>query len=257
MRKDHDWTAPAYPIGEDEEGNLIWLITGADDDPDDSDDDADEDSEDADEEDEDEDSEDADDKKHPKSAKKAAPPAKKAAPKKSTTSGTWTPPSKAEWERTQAALQKLSTKEKAARTAQLEKARKEGMDEAAQKARDEANKEKDDFYVPQILKLHAKDALRDAECKNAKRAVNLLDLSKVDFNGGDPIGLEAEINRLKEEWPELFKQDEDETPAGTKKPAKKAAPAAKVGAADKKDDDKGKPPTGATQIAKRLLGSKA
>lgn len=259
MRKTPNSNGPTQ-IGEDEDGLPIWLIMGADDDdPDDDADDTDDDDS-TDDDADDDDSDEPEDKKHPKSAKKpAGAPAKKSTPPvKKAAAGTWTAPSKAEWERTQQALQRLSQKEKTARTAQLEKARKEGMDEAASKARDEANKEKDDHYIPMVLKLHAKDALRESECKNAARAVNLLDLSKVDFNSGDPIGLEAEINRLKEEWPELFKTDADTTDNGKKPPAKKAAPAAKVGAADKKDEDKDKDKnSGASKIARRLLGTKA
>lgn len=244
-------------LGYAEDGTPIWLIAGAEEeDPDDNDENEGEGEDDNDEgEDENDDAPD-DDKKHPPSGKKQTnAPAKKTTPAKKATP-TWTPPSKAEWERTQAALQKLSSKEKAARTAQLEKARKEGMDEAAAKAREEALKEAENSYVPQILKLYAKDALRDANAKSPSRAVQLIDMSKVDYNGGEPLGLEGEINRLKEDWPELFAAEDDNS-NGTKKTAKKAVPAAKVAAADKKDDDKDKKPSGASKIADRLLGVKA
>lgn len=245
------------PLGYDEDGLPIWLISGAED-PEDAEDGeadgADEEGDGADEEDETD--EGADDKKHPPSGKKVAPakaPAKKAAAAKASN---WTPPSKAEWERTQAALQKLSQKERAARTAQLEKARKEGMDEAATKAREDALKEAEDRYMPILISKEAKLALAEAGCKNPARLVNLVDRSKCQVqDDGDILGLEGEVNRIKEEWPELFKSDDEASSNGTRRPVKKAAPAAKVGAADKKDDDKDKKPSGATKIAQRLLGA--
>lgn len=251
---------PNEPLGYDEDGLPIWLAVGAED-PDDAEEDeadvTDEEGDSTDEEDETD--EGADDKKHPPSGKKVAPakaPAKKAAAAKASN---WTPPSKAEWERTQAALQKLSQKERAARTAQLEKARKEGMDEAATKAREDALKEAEDRYMPILISKEAKLALAEAGCKNPARLVNLVDRSKCQVqDDGDILGLEGEVNRIKEEWPELFKSDDEASSNGsngTKKPAKKAAPAAKVGAADRKDDDKDKKPSGASKIAQRLLGA--
>lgn len=237
------------------DGTPIWLLLGAED-PEETEEEE-ETTEEEEEEDNQEEEGEGTERKHPPSGKN--PPAKKAAPpaKKTTAANRYIPPSEAEWKRTQAALQKASQSQKAARNAALEKARKEGMDEAAQKARDEAIKERDDYYLPLVLKMHAKDALRDANAKNPNRAVQLLDLSKATLqDDGDVMGLEGEINRLKEEWPELFASPDDGNGSnGTKKaPAKKAAPANKVAAADKKDDGKEEKNSGAARVAQRLLG---
>lgn len=228
-----------------EELPLIW---GAED-PEETDEETEEETEEtAEEEEEEEDDEPDDKRKHPKSAK-AAQPAKKATPGEKK----YTPPSQREWEKTRAALRKANQEQQANRQAALEKARKQGMDEAAVKAREEALAEANKEYLPKLVRAEARAELLHMGCKNPSRLLKLVEADKVTIQGDDFLGLEEQLNELKDEWPELFKGDEQEDPAKAKK---KVAGTKKVGAAagNKKDDADRKSKSSTDVIANRLLG---
>lgn len=240
-----------------EDDELIWLVKGADedDDADDDKDDKDDKDDDADADD-DSDDDDADDDKDDKSKKddktsrrhpRSGRPAK------------YTPPSQAEWARTQAALKKANDEQRTARKASLDKAKKEGQEEAATKARNDAEEEMTGKYVPGIIKAHAKSELVAAGCTNPTRLVRLLDTTGVTLDDNlEPVGLEAKIRELQDEWPEMFKKDGDDTTKDKKTPVKKAPAPKDVDAGDK--DKKGtgdKKPSAAERLANALTGTKS
>jgi hypothetical protein len=238
------------PLWIDNDNEPVWLVMGAegeddDDTDDDTDDKDDKDNKDADDDTDDKDDDADDDRPKPKSGKAK------------TTVSKYVPPSQAEWNKTQAALAKANETQRATRKAALEKAKKEGQTEAATKARQEATEELEGKYVPGIIKAHAKADLVAMGCKNPSRLVRLLDTTGVTLNDDmEPVGLEAKINELKADWPEMFKTEED-----TKKPAKKttAPPAKDVdgGNKDKSATKDKKPSSAAAKLAASLTGGTA
>lgn len=242
-------------LGYDEDGLPIWAMFGAE-----GEDGSSDEGEDADEGGEDDDAEDEDDAEDAKDEKRKQPRSAKAkdsgAPAKKTSA--YRPPSEAEWNRTQAALKKANDEQRAARKAALEKAKKEGMDEAATTAREKALEEANSTWKPRVVRTEAKADLLALGCKNPDRLIKLIDQDKVSIQeDGSLLGLEAQLHELKDEWPELFRTSEDE-PKKTSK--KEAPPAKKVGAAagsSKKDEGEEKKVTGAAQVAARLLGISA
>lgn len=253
-----------------EDGELVWIVMGAEGDDDDDDDDSDDTDDDADDDDDDsDDDDDADDDKGKKAKdgkdgkKTAKPPAKRSHPKSGKATVAYKPPSQAEWQRTQAALKKANDEQRAARKSAIEKAKQEGMTEAAAKAKADAEEAADKRYVPSIIRAHAKADLAAMGCKNPSRLMKLLVVEGITLDDNlEPIGLEAKLNELVEEWPEMFKADEDDdTSKKTKKTVKKAAPPKDVDGGDK--DKKGQTDTGkkasksAAMLASRLVGSSA
>lgn len=236
-------------LGYDEDGLPIWAMFGAEgDDGDDGGDDTADDDDAGDDGDGDDDDDTGEpDRKQPKSAKATD---KKQATKKAVA---YRPPSEAEWRRTQEALKKANAAQAAQRKAALEKARKEGMDEAAAKAREEAMAEADTTWKPRVINTEARASLVEMGCKNPARLIKLIDHTKVSVEGDGLLGLEEQLNELKDEWPELFRSADEEKP----RTKKEAPPAKKVGAAagaSKKDEGDGKKATGAQLVAQRLLG---
>lgn len=239
-------------LGYDEDGNPIWAMFGAEGDDTDDTDDGEEGGEDDDTEDEDDDAEGEGEKRpQPKSAKTKD---KNQAAKKTSA---YTPPSQREWEKTRAALKKANEAQAAQRKAALEKAKAEGMTEAAAKAREEAEAESTKTWHPRAVRAEARAMLAEAKCKNPTRLLKLIDTDAVTWEGNEPLGLEDQVTKLQEEWPELFSSD-DEPKTKVKK---EAPPAKKLGAAagsSKKDEGDGKKDTrGAVKIASRLLGASA
>lgn len=240
-------------LGFNEDGTPIWLITGAEGET--EEDNAEEEEEDDTEEDDTEEDDDKGERKQPKSGKKEV----KAPAKKATAKG-YTPPSQREWEKTQAALRAANDAQRSARKAALEKAKQEGMTEAAAEARAKAIEEAEGTYKPRVVRTEAKAQLLEMGCKNPSRLIKLVDISKVTFEGDDLLGLEGQLNELKEEWPELFRDGDDEDPKKDKKDKKTVAPAKKVGAAAgaKKTEEPGeKKKSTAESIAARLIGVSA
>ncbi len=237
------------------DGTPIWAMTGAEGDDDDDDDAGENDDTNDDDGDDDDDSSDDDtERKHPKSAKAKDTAAKKAATK----AGAYKPPSEREWRNTQAALKKANEEQRAARKAALEKARKEGQDEAAAKAREEAAGEAERTWHPRAVRSEARAMLAEERCKNPTRLLKLIDIDSVTWQGNEPIGLEPQIANLKEEWPELFATDGDAPKAKQKKEVPSAKKQGAAAGSGKKDEVEEKKDTrGAARIAGRLLGSSA
>lgn len=234
-----------YLLGYDSDNEPIWLMRGAEE-PEETEEEETEEEE----TEEEEEGDDEEERKHPPSGKTkdAKTPAKKAS------KSAYRPPSEREWANTKAALAKANKEQQAIRKAALEKAKKEGMNEAAAEARVKALEEAESEWKPRAIRGEARAMLAEMRCKNPGRLLKLIDPSTVTVDGDNLIGLEDQVNGLKEEWPELFVQDTDEN----KKPDKKtAAPARRVGAAagnSKKEEQEEKPKTGASRIAGRLLG---
>jgi hypothetical protein len=158
----------------------------------------------------------------------------------------WTPPTREEWE----AAQAQTAKEKAdhAKTAgRLKSVTAESMQRKqsivdikkqhetdAEKAQREAEEAAHQRLKPALIPIAAKAALMEAEAlpHRAAALARLIDTAVVDVSGTDVIGLEAEVTRLKDEYPEFFRSDEVVTDApkvekpkpaatqvGTRKPA--------------------------------------
>ena len=122
----------------------------------------------------------------------------------------FTPPSKDEWERTTAALKKANAEAKKYRLRAKGKEQKgdeEGAEDDEAKAK-KAAAEAESKWKPRIVKSEAKVALRDAGLVGKPdRLLSLIDYDEVEVDeDGDVAGLEGEVDRLKDEFPELFKK---------------------------------------------------
>lgn len=147
----------------------------------------------------------------------------------------WTPPSREEWERTRATIERLNGEQKAAREAALAASRAKGEQDAHAAAEQAAENK----YRPLIINNAATAALVAAGADKPDRLLALINRDKVTINpDGTVVGLEAEVAALKKEWPELFRK-----PAPT--PAQVGAPNP-GGAAPKKST--------AERLAERMMG---
>ena len=93
--------------------------------------------------------------------------------------------------------------------AQLDEARR--LSEAAEKARLEAEAR----YKPATIRAAAVPALLTAGAKpdRADRLVRLLDMNALDVDAnGEVTGLAEQVAAVKQEWPELFRSDEEPKP---------------------------------------------
>ena len=129
--------------------------------------------------------------------------------------------------------------------AAIKKAQKDSGDDAAQdegkergltradiedilkEAEERAVKTATSRYKPVAVRAAAKNALTDAGLRTGKtveerdrafnRAYKLLDMDQIDVDpeDGEVMGLEEQIDELREEWPELFGEDEEDEPAKT------------------------------------------
>lgn len=126
-----------------------------------------------------------------------------------------------------------------------------GNDAAAEQARQAAEAEAAK-YKPVAIRAAAKAALLEAKFQNptderVKKMIKRLDLDDIDVDeDGDVIGLEAQIDQLVEDFPELFT-----APAETTAPTKVKPP--KLTTADKKPAETTYKTTG-DRIAARVLG---
>jgi hypothetical protein len=162
----------------------------------------------------------------------------------------WTPPTREEWEKSQKESAEYAAKWKKsnadagrhrAKVAELTKA-SEDADTKAQREAVEAAQAK---YKPIV----AKNALLEAKARTDRVGglIKLLNMDTIEFAGEDVVGLDAEVERLQEEFPELFVQEADEKPAP--RPAPKAATAPKKPV---KTEEK----SAGERIAAQLLGTR-
>jgi hypothetical protein len=145
----------------------------------------------------------------------------------------WKPPTKAEYEAMQAKLSATNA-ESAKRRVELSELKKQHETDA-DKAKREADESAAARYKPTAVKASARAALLEADAKTDRVAAlaKLLDVSKLDIDdNGEIAGLDAEVKRVKAEFPELFKAEgEGEkpkpgklTPGGKQTPAAEKAP---------------------------------
>lgn len=134
----------------------------------------------------------------------------------------WTPPTREEWEASKAAQAKAaaehaktvaSLKSASAESAQRKQALiavKKQHETDAEKAQREAEEAAHQRLKPALIPIAAKAALLEAEAlpHRAAALARLIDAAVVDVSGTDVVGLEAEVTRLKDEYPEFFRSDE-------------------------------------------------
>lgn len=149
----------------------------------------------------------------------------------------WTPPSREDWEKVQAALKKAQAEAKRRRLANKAK---EGADipegaEAVEKAVAEAEGK----WKTKVIRAEARGALASAGVDSAKlnKALRLLDMDEIDVDEDDEVhGLEDQIDELREEFPELFAPKHDAASHGRRVPrangAGKTAPPKPKSSAD-------------------------
>lgn len=203
---------------------------------------------------------DTDDEPEPEETPKPKPPAKKDDPKPG--DDDYAPPSKSEWARTQAALKKANDDAKRHRLRNKELEDKARGDETEhEKALREAREEGEKRYRQPLVRTAARSALVEAGAlaflqdekepesdaareKGESRLTRLLKL--VDMDGldvgddGSVSGLDAAIDDLRRDYPELFATPARKTKVRPTGAPRQAAPE--------------KPKSTAEQHAARLLG---
>lgn len=244
--------APGALLGYRKDGKPFYVIAGgaSDDEFDSKMDDNEDDEDEKDEEDEEDEGDDEEDVKEEET--------KKETPKKKLT------PEQEENARLKQRLAK-TRQESAARRKKIEQMTKEVEEakdgseteklkrEAAAESRVEAEKE----YQPWILELAASNALLAAGIKpgKEKRAIKLLPLDEIDFDVArrELSGIEDAVDELKEEWPELFKsEDDDEQRPSTSAPRVKSKD---VNGANRPTNKDKKPKTSTEIALERLTGT--
>jgi len=120
----------------------------------------------------------------------------------------WTPPTEDEWKRTQSALAKANTeaKERREKLAELQRKTEDADGKAARENAEAAEKK----YKPVAVKAAARAALIEAGLTSASadrvsKVVRMLDLAELDIDtDGDVVGLQAQVDAVKKDYPELF-----------------------------------------------------
>lgn len=145
--------------------------------------------------------------------------------------GKYVPPTEEEWRKVQAALSRANENQRTRRQAALERAKAEGLSEGEAKARADAEEAARSTYEPKLIMSEARQALMEAGCKDPRRLAKLIDRSTITVVDGrdgqmELVGLEDQVNRLAEDWPELFKNTADQDEAPPPKPRGKNLDAA-------------------------------
>ncbi|WP_443744620.1 phage scaffolding protein [Streptomyces spinosisporus] len=156
----------------------------------------------------------------PEGTPKPKPPAKKDEPEP------WKPPSEAEWRKTQAALKKSNEdgKRHRLRNKELEdaaRANETDHEKALREAREEGEKK---FREP-MKRSGVRAALAEAGFASPDRLLKLVDWDAISVDDeGDLIGVEAEVDRVKADYPELLPQDKPKPKPRPTGAPKQAAP---------------------------------
>lgn len=122
------------------------------------------------------------------------------------------PPTKEEWEKTQAALKKANAEAKKRRLAAKEqkpkpKPKKRDDDDDDDEGDDDRSAEVEERWKGRVVKQAAKAALATAGAEKPERLLRLVDIDSLDVDDdGEVDGLDDEIDRLREDYPELFKR---------------------------------------------------
>ena len=158
---------------------------------------------------------------------KPKPPAKTAEPKPG--DDDYKPPSKDEWARTQAALKKANedAKRHRLRNKELEeqgRANETEHEKALREAREEGEKR---FREP-MKKAGVRAALAEAGFSSPDRLMKLIDWDAVSVDDdGELLGVEAEVDRVKSDYPELLPQEKPKPkarPTGAPRPPAQEKP---------------------------------
>lgn len=152
----------------------------------------------------------------PEPAPKPKPPAKK-------TDDDFKPPSKDEWARTQAALKKANAEAQRHRRIAKELEEKARGDETEhEKALREAREEGERRFREPMKRAGVRAALAEAGFTSPDRLSKLIDWDAISVDDdGDLLGVEAEVDRVKAEYPELLPQEKPKVkprPTGAPKP---------------------------------------
>lgn len=122
----------------------------------------------------------------------------------------YTPPSESEWRKVQQALKKANEdgKRHRLRNKELEAKQRENETEA-EKAVREAREEGEKRFRTPLVTAAARAALAEAGLNgDTSRVLKLVDMDNLSVDDeGDVIGLDAEIDKLKQEFPEFFQQE--------------------------------------------------
>lgn len=155
----------------------------------------------------------------------------------------FTPPSEAEWRKIQAALKKANEDGKRHRLRNKELEEKTRANETEhERALREAREEGEKRYRAPLVKAAARAALSEAGLGGSTdRVLRLLDLDALSVDDdGDVVGLDGEVARVKDEYPEFFQ-------------AEKPRPRVRPTAADRKPAEE-KPKSTAERHAMKVLG---
>jgi hypothetical protein len=165
----------------------------------------------------------------------------------------WTPPTREEWQKLQKAQKDAADKlakvnrESTQRRLKIRELESQNEDDAA-KAQREALEAAQARYKPVV----AKSALLEAQARTDRvgALIKLLNMDSLEFDGNDEVvGLDLEVSRLQDEYPEFFTQPELEKPEAVPVPK----PAPKASAAPKKPARED-PKSAGDIIAARLMG---
>lgn len=170
---------------------------------------------------------DTDDEPEPEETPKPKPPAKKDDPKPG--DDDYVAPSKSEWARTQAALKKANDDAKRHRLRNKELEDKARGDETEhEKQLREAREEGEKRFREPMKRSGVKAALVEAGFTSPDRLMKLVDWDAVTVDDdGELLGIEAEVDRVKGEYPELLQQDKPKMkprPTGAPRPAVQEKP---------------------------------
>jgi DNA polymerase III gamma/tau subunit len=157
------------------------------------------------------------DKPEPAETPKPKPPVKDDEP------DDFKPPSKDEWARTQAALKKANEDAKRHRLRNKELEEKVRGDETEhEKALREAREEGEKRFREPMKRAGVRAALAEAGFTSPDRLMKLIDWDAVSVDDeGELLGIEAEVDRVKGEYPELLPQDKPKPkarPTGAPRP---------------------------------------
>lgn len=163
----------------------------------------------------------ADDEPEPDEKPKPKPPAKKAEPKPEDDDYV---PSAAEWKRTQAALKKANKDAERHRIRSRELEEKVRGDETEhEKALREAREEGERRFREPMKRAGVRAALAEAGFSSPDRLLKLIDWDAISVDDdGDVLGVEAEVDRVKADYPELLPQEKPKPkprPTGAPRPA--------------------------------------
>lgn len=120
----------------------------------------------------------------------------------------WKPPTKADWDATQAKLKKANAQAASHRKEadELKRRGETDTEAAVRSAREEAEKAAEDVWKPRFVRKAAAAALVEAGLNGpADRLLKLIDMDEVEIDeDGELSGLDQQVRSLKKDFPSLF-----------------------------------------------------